>query len=70
MKQKYSNYYAYIFEGEDAPSAEQKGEDMKEKFPGSDFEVIQGTPCRVCSKVEGPDKKVALAIQDWIITPP
>lgn len=66
MKKQYASYYAYIYEGEDAPSASLKGENMKAKFPGSDYEVVDGDPCGQCSQVDGPDQKIADEIKDWI----
>jgi hypothetical protein len=66
MPQKYSSYYAYIYRGDDGPSACLKGDEMKRKFPGCDFEVIEGTPCGQSSEVTGPDEKIADSIKNWI----
>lgn len=64
--QKYSGYIAYIHKADDSPSSAKKGEQMKEEFPGADYELVEGDPCGQCSDVAGPDEKTGDAIKDWI----
>jgi hypothetical protein len=63
---QYSKYIARIYQAEDAPSAAAKGDAMKAKFPGSDYELVTGAPCGLCADVQGGEKKVRDDIRDWI----
>ena len=65
-KKKYSGYLAHIHKADDWPSAAAKGERLKQNFPGTDYQLVDGDPCGQCSYVEGPDEKTADVIKDWI----
>ncbi len=62
----YTGYIAEIYEGDDSQSAAAKGERMKEKFAGSDYQLIAGAPCGLCSNVDGTNANLAESIKDWI----
>jgi hypothetical protein len=66
MSQKYSGYHAFIYEGDDAPSAAAIGEKMKQKFHGADYELIEGDPWGQCDHVEGEDEAISASIAKWI----
>lgn len=57
---------AQIYQSDDAPSAAAMGEDMKAAFPGADYELVAGEPCRQCPSVAGRDHKIGKQIQEWI----
>lgn len=62
----YTGYTAEIYAGDDSPSANAKGERMKNKFAGSDYQLIEGSPCGICSSVDGRSAEIAESIKDWI----
>ena len=66
ITQKYSGYIAYIYKADDPASAAGKGENMKQSFPGADYELVDGDPCGQCSDVAGDDEKIGDQIKDWI----
>gem|GEM_PF-2531476 len=63
---KYSGYLAIIYAGDDAPYASAKGEDFKNRFPGADYEVVTGSPCRQCQAVSGYDEQIKQEMMLWI----
>ena len=65
-KQKYSGYTVGIFKADDESSASAKGEDIKVQFPGADYELVDGNPCRQSAFVRGMDKKIKNQIEDWV----
>lgn len=66
---KYTGYIAHIYDGKenDLPGlAAAKGEHFKQKFPGADYELVDGDPAGACSAVFGSDKKICGQLEDWI----
>jgi hypothetical protein len=56
-----------IYKADESSYAAAMGEDMKTHFPGADYELIDGNPCRQCQDViGGRDMKIRKQIKEWI----